>query len=164
MKPGHSLMKHYLQFKDLRAEEYVYLFERARIIKTRFKNYEKYQPLADRTLAMRAGVETLRIMEEDGVMANAAAVGQVLREALQAGLKGEKGVVEFRGQGLMIGIELDRPCGVLLGRAAEAGLLISVTADRVVRLLPPLILSTDEARQIAAILCPLIKAFLAEPT
>jgi ornithine carbamoyltransferase len=52
MKPGHSLMKHYLQFKDLRAEEYVYLFERARTIKTRFKNYEKYQPLVDRTLAM----------------------------------------------------------------------------------------------------------------
>ena len=117
-------------------------------------------------LAMRAGVETLRIMEEDGVMANAAAVGQVLRDALEAGLAAEVaqgGVVEFRGQGLMIGIELDRPCGVLLGRAAEAGLMISVTADRVVRLLPPLILSADEARQIAAILCPLIQAFLAEP-
>ena len=52
MKPGHSLMKHYLQFKDLRAEEYVYLFERTRTIKTRFKNYERYQPLVDRTLAM----------------------------------------------------------------------------------------------------------------
>ena len=52
MKPGMSLMKHYLQFKDLRAEEYAYLFERARIIKTRFKNYERYSPLADRTLAM----------------------------------------------------------------------------------------------------------------
>ena len=52
MKPGDRLMKHYLQFKDLRAEEYAYLFERARIIKTRFKNYEKYQPLTDRTLAM----------------------------------------------------------------------------------------------------------------
>ncbi|GCL65048.1 ornithine carbamoyltransferase [Pseudaquabacterium pictum] len=52
MKPGYSLMKHYLQFKDLRAEEYAYLFDRARIIKTRFKNYERYQPLADRTLAM----------------------------------------------------------------------------------------------------------------
>ena len=114
-------------------------------------------------LAMRAGVETLRIMEEDGVMANAAAVGDILRDALRAGLAGETGVVEFRGQGLMIGIELDRPCGVLLNRAAEAGLMISVTADRVVRLLPPLILSADEARQIAAILCPLIKAFLAEP-
>jgi ornithine carbamoyltransferase len=52
MKPGMSLMKHYLQFKDFRAEEYAYLFERARIIKQRFKNYEKYQPLVDRTLAM----------------------------------------------------------------------------------------------------------------
>ncbi len=52
MKPGAGLMKHYLQFKDLRAEEYAYLLERARIIKTRFKNYERYQPLVDRTLAM----------------------------------------------------------------------------------------------------------------
>ena len=52
MKPGFTLMKHYLQFKDFRAEEYAYLFERARIIKQRFKNYERYQPLADRTLAM----------------------------------------------------------------------------------------------------------------
>src|SRR5450631_2861152 len=99
-------------------------------------------------LAMRAGVETLRIMEEDGLLANAARVGQVLREALQAGLAGESGVVEFRGAGLMIGIELDRPCGALLSRAAEAGLMLSVTADRVVRLLPALILSHDEARQI----------------
>jgi acetylornithine aminotransferase len=113
-------------------------------------------------LAMRAGVETLRIMEEDGLLANADAVGRVLREALQAGLAGEPGVVEFRGAGLMIGIELDRPCGVLLGRAAEAGLMISVTAERVIRLLPPLILQPDEARQIAAILCPLVKAFLHE--
>jgi acetylornithine aminotransferase len=113
-------------------------------------------------LAMRAGVETLRIIEEDGLLANAANVGALLRDALETGLAGEKGVVEFRGQGLMIGIELDRPCGVLLGRAAEAGLMISVTADRVVRLLPPLILSADEARQIAAILVPLIKQFLAE--
>ena len=113
-------------------------------------------------LAMRAGVETLRIIEEDGLLANAAQVGKVLRDALETGLTGEKGVVEFRGQGLMIGIQLDRPCGVLLRRAADAGLMISVTADSVVRLLPPLILSADEARQIAAILCPLIKAFLAE--
>jgi len=52
MRPGPSLMKHYLQFKDFRAEEYAYLFERTKIIKTRFKNYEKYQPLVDRTLAM----------------------------------------------------------------------------------------------------------------
>ncbi|MFZ9511093.1 MAG: aspartate aminotransferase family protein, partial [Burkholderiaceae bacterium] len=64
----------------------------------------------------------------------------------------------------MLGIELDRPCGVLLGRAAEAGLMISVTADSVIRLVPPLILSAEEADQIVAILSPLVKAFLAEPT
>jgi acetylornithine aminotransferase len=113
-------------------------------------------------LSMRAGVETLRIMEEEGVMANAATVGALLRDALTAGLAGVAGVKDIRGAGLMIGIELDRPCGVLLGRAAEAGLMLSVTADSVIRLVPPLILSADEARQMAAILCPLVKAFLAE--
>ncbi|MFG6485830.1 aspartate aminotransferase family protein [Roseateles sp. BYS78W] len=114
-------------------------------------------------LAMRAGVETLTIMQEDGLLANAEAVGATLRNGLTEGLAGVAGVVEIRGQGLMLGIELDRPCGVLLNRALDAGLLISVTADRVVRLLPPLILTHDEARQITALLVPLIKAFLAEP-
>ena len=114
-------------------------------------------------LAMRAGVETLRIMEEDGVMANAAAVGAALRAGLERELAGVPGVVEIRGAGLMIGIELARPCGALLARAASAGLMISVTADSVIRLVPPLILSHNEAAQIVDILCPLVKAFLAEP-
>jgi acetylornithine/N-succinyldiaminopimelate aminotransferase len=114
-------------------------------------------------LAMRAGVETLKIMEEDRLLANAEAVGATLRSTLAEGLAGVPGFVEIRGQGLMLGIELDRPAGVLLGQALDAGLLISITADRVVRLLPPLILTHDEARQIAAILLPLIKAFLAQP-
>ncbi len=114
-------------------------------------------------LAMRAGIETLRIMQEDHLLENAAVVGAALRAALERGLAGLAGVVEIRGQGLMLGIELDRPCSELLGRAAAAGLLLSVTADRVVRLVPPLILSATEARQIAAILCPLIQAFLQEP-
>jgi acetylornithine/N-succinyldiaminopimelate aminotransferase len=113
-------------------------------------------------LAMRAGVETLRIMTEDGVMDNAARVGAALKAGLERELKGLAGVVEVRGQGLMLGIELDRPCGVLLQRAAEAGLMLSVTADRVIRLVPPLILSADEAAQIVAILCPLVHAFMAE--
>ena len=113
-------------------------------------------------LAMRAGVETLRIIEEDGLLANAADVGAALKSGLERHLAGVAGVVEIRGQGLMLGIELDRPCGVLLGRAAEGGLMISVTADKVVRLLPALILSRDEAEQVVAILCPLIKTFLAE--
>jgi acetylornithine aminotransferase len=112
-------------------------------------------------LAMRAGVETLRIIEEDGLLANAASVGEALRSGLARELKGVAGVVDIRGQGLMLGIELNRPCAELLGRAARAGLMISVTADCVIRLLPPLILSPDEARQIVAILCPLIKEFLA---
>ena len=111
-------------------------------------------------LAMRAGVETLRIMEEDRLLDNAAKVGAVLRGGLERELAGVAGVVEVRGQGLMIGIELDRPCAALLGRAAEAGLMISVTAERVVRLLPALIMSADEAGQVTALLCPLIKEFL----
>src|SRR5450432_1647843 len=114
-------------------------------------------------LAMRAGVETLRIMEEDRLLENAATVGAVLRAGLERELADVAGVVEVRGQGLMIGIELDRPCGALLGRAAEAGLMISVTADRVVRLLPALIMTADEAGQVVAILCSLIKDFLATP-
>lgn len=114
-------------------------------------------------LAMRAGVETLRIMEEDNLLENAARVGALLEGGLQRELAGVEGVVEIRGQGLMLGIELERPCGELLGRAAQAGLLLSVTADKVIRLVPPLILSADEAAQIVAILVPLIKAFLAEP-
>ena len=111
-------------------------------------------------LAMRAGVETLRIMEEDRLLENAAAVGGALRAGLERELAGVAGVVEVRGQGLMIGIELDRPCAALLGRAAEAGLMISVTAERVVRLLPALVMTADEASQVVAILCPLIKEFL----
>jgi acetylornithine aminotransferase len=114
-------------------------------------------------LAMRAGVETLRIIEEEGLLANAASVGEALRSGLARQLDGVAGVVEIRGQGLMLGIELNRPCGELLGRAAQAGLMLSVTADSVIRLVPPLILSRDEARQIVAILCPLIKEFLAGP-
>ena len=113
-------------------------------------------------LAMRAGVETIRIMEKDGLMANAARVGDRLRSALEKALAGVQGVKEIRGQGLMLGIELDRPCGAIWTRAAEAGLLLSVTADSVIRLVPPLIMTEAEADEVVAILVPLIKTFLAE--
>ena len=113
-------------------------------------------------LAMRAGVETIRIMEEDGLLAQATRVGAHLKGGLEKALAGNPGVVEIRGQGLMLGIELARPCGALLTRAAEAGLLLSVTADRVVRLLPPLIMTEAEADEVIAILVPLIEAFLKE--
>lgn len=114
-------------------------------------------------LAMRAGVETLAIMEAEGLLDHAAAMGERLMDALRRGLATQAGVVEIRGQGLMIGIELDRPCGVLLQRALDARLLISVTADKVVRLLPPLVVSAAEVDEIAARLLPLITAFLQEP-
>ncbi|TWO69381.1 aspartate aminotransferase family protein [Caenimonas sedimenti] len=111
-------------------------------------------------LAMRAGVETLRIMEEDGLLDNASRVGAHLKGALARELGGLKGVVEIRGQGLMIGMELAKPCGVLTQRAADAGLLISVTADNVVRLLPPLIMTEAEASEVVGILAPLVRDFL----
>ena len=116
-------------------------------------------------LAMRAGVETIRIMEEDGLLANAATVGAHLKAGLEAALSAELAdgsVKEIRGQGLMLGIDLAKPCGALTQRAADAGLLISVTADSVVRLVPPLILSCAEADEIVAKLCPLISALLKE--
>ncbi len=114
-------------------------------------------------LAMRAGVETIATMEADGLVAHAGRMGERLMAALRAGLHGVPGYVEVRGQGLMIGIELARPCGVLLQRGMDAGLLFSVTADRVVRLLPALIATEAEVDEIAARLLPLITDFLAEP-
>ncbi len=113
-------------------------------------------------LAMRAGNETIRIMEEDGLLHNATTVGLHLKTALQHALGSLPGVKEVRGQGLMLGVELAQPCGVLVGQAAEAGLLISVTADSVIRLVPPLILTIAEADEIVAKLTPLVKALLAQ--
>ena len=113
-------------------------------------------------LAMRAGVETIRIMEEDGLLENAANVGAHLKGRLERALGGKPGVKEVRGQGLMIGVELDKPCGVLTQRAADAGLLLSVTADSVIRLVPPLIMTLDEADEVVERLLPLVQAFLGE--
>ena len=115
-------------------------------------------------LSMRAGVETLRIMEEDALLANAATVGEHLRASLILELGSLAGFKEVRGRGLMLGIELDRPCGALLNLAADKGLLISVTADSVIRMVPPLIMTIAEADEALAILCPLIKQFLEEGT
>ena len=115
-------------------------------------------------LAMRAGVETIRIMEEDGLLANAAAMGEYLKTSLTRELAAELasgGVKEIRGLGLMLGIELSKPCSVILGQAAEKGLLLSVTADTVIRLVPPLIINAQEIDELVGILCPLIKQHLA---
>ena len=117
-------------------------------------------------LAMRAGVETIRIMEEEGLLANAAAMGARLKTALSRELAAELesgDVKELRGMGLMLGIELAKPCSALVGQCAQSGLLISVTADAVIRLVPPLIISAAEIDELVGILCPLIKQLLAKP-
>jgi len=111
-------------------------------------------------LAMRAGVETIRIMEDDDVIANAVKVGEHLRAALVKGLSGEHGVKDIRGRGLMLGIELAVPCAEILKQAADNGLLLSVTADTVIRMVPSLIMTAAEADEVVAILVPLIKAHL----
>ena len=112
-------------------------------------------------LAMRAGVETIRIMEEDNLLAHTTEVGDYLKAKLQSELGSIEGFVEARGQGLMIGVELTKPCGQLIGQAAEAGLLLSVTADTVIRLVPPLIITKEEADEVVAKLKPLVQAVLA---
>ncbi len=112
-------------------------------------------------LAMRAGVETIRIMEEDGLLENASRVGAYLKNAFQRELGHVLGFKEIRGNGLMIGIDLDRPCGPLMGQALQAGLLLSVTADSVIRLLPALTMNESEADEVVALLVPLVKEFLA---
>ena len=113
-------------------------------------------------LAMRAGVETIRIMEEDGLLANAHRVGEHLVAALKRELAGVKGVKEIRGRGLMLGIDLEVPCAEILKRAADNGLLLSVTADTVIRMVPSLIMTTAEADEVVAILVPLVKQLLKE--
>lgn len=112
-------------------------------------------------LATTAALTTLAVIEKDQLMANAESVGRLIRDGLAEAFSGVKGIVEIRGQGLMIGIELDRPCGELVIMGLAAGLLINVTADKVVRLLPPLTFSADEGRELVARLAVLILAFLA---
>ena len=113
-------------------------------------------------LAMRAGVETIRIMEEDGLLANAVQVGDHLKAALLRELGSLPGLKDIRGRGLMLGVELKVPCSELVGRAADQGLLISVTADSVIRLVPSLTMTTAEADEVVGILCPLVKQLLKE--
>ena len=85
-----------------------------------------------------------------------------MRQSLLNEFKGLAGVTTVRNAGLMIGIELDRPCGDLVSRALQAGLLINVTADNVIRLLPPLVMKQEEAQQLIDILVPLVKNFLSQ--
>ncbi|HWH41819.1 MAG TPA: aspartate aminotransferase family protein [Usitatibacter sp.] len=105
---------------------------------------------------------TLETIERDGLVDHAKHTGDVIQGGLKKALLGYPGVKDVRGIGLMLGVELDRPCGDITRRALEAGLVINVTADSVIRLLPPLVLTREQAEQVVAILVPLVKAFLAE--
>jgi acetylornithine aminotransferase len=111
-------------------------------------------------LACTAALTTLATIEKDGLMARAENTGAAIREGLAEALSDVSGVVEIRGLGLMIGIELDRPCGELVGKGLEAGLLINVTADKVVRLLPSLVFTDAEAKELVERLSALIRTFL----
>lgn len=111
-------------------------------------------------LACTAALKTIELIEAEGLLANAERIGALIRSELAAALKDVPGVVEFRGKGLMLGIELDRPCGELVGRALAAGLLINVTHDKVIRLLPALIFGEAEVRELVDKLAPLVRDFL----
>ena len=111
-------------------------------------------------LACRAALAVVDTMEQNKLAQRAAELGETLRQGLTDKLHSVKGVKDIRGKGLMIGVELDRPCAALVTQALEQGLLINVTANTVVRLLPPLIISDDEATQIVNDVSSLIENFL----
>jgi len=114
-------------------------------------------------LAMTAVVTTIDTIKDEGLLDNAARVGEVIR----SGLSQIARISELRGMGLMIGMQLPSPCGELVRQGLEAGLVINVTADNVVRLLPPLVMSEAEGRLVVERLAPLVRGFLersAEPT
>lgn len=113
-------------------------------------------------LACTAVLTTLEVIEKEGLLANAQRMGEVIKSGLQRELQGVAGVKEVRGMGLMLGVELDRPCGEIVKRCLAAGLVVNVTADKVVRILPPLVLKQEEAKELVSILAAAIKSFLAE--
>ncbi len=113
-------------------------------------------------LASQAALTTLNILEQDKLLDHAANLGNFLLQGFHERLGQLTGVTSIRGQGLMIGIELNRPCGELVQQAMAQGLLINVTADNVIRLLPPLVFTQAEAQQLLDMLCPLVTGFLSQ--
>ena len=113
-------------------------------------------------LACRAAQAVIETVQRDALADRARRMGDYLLSGFELALEGVKGVRQIRGRGLMIGIELDRPCGDLVQWALDAGLLINVTAERVIRLLPPLILEQTEADLLSRELSELIRRFLGE--
>jgi len=113
-------------------------------------------------LAMRAGLVTLQVMQEEGLLANASVQGERIMSGLRQELEGVNGVVEVRGQGMMLGIELDRPCATIIRKGLAAGIVFNVTAERVIRLLPPLVYRAEHADRLVETLAPVIRTFLGE--
>ncbi len=113
-------------------------------------------------LASQAALTTLNILEQDKLLDHAANLGNFLLQGFHERLGQLAGVTSIRGQGLMIGIELNRPCAELVQQALAQGLLINVTADNVIRLLPPLVFTQAEAQQLLDMLCPLVTGFLSQ--
>jgi acetylornithine/N-succinyldiaminopimelate aminotransferase len=111
-------------------------------------------------LACAAALTTLEVIEEEQLLENAMMVGDYMRAMLKAQLAGLSEIKDIRGQGLMIGMELSRPCVDLVRQALEKGLLINVTSDKVVRLLPPLVIKRAEAEQVVSTLSSIVKEFL----
>ncbi len=114
-------------------------------------------------LACVAALTTLSVIADEGLLANAVAIGDQIRTSLREQIGGLPGVREIRGKGLMIGVELDRDCGDLVERGLQAGFLVNVTADRVLRLLPPLVMEPAEAATLADGAAALVRTCLAEP-
>ena len=112
-------------------------------------------------LACAAALTVCRTIKEARLWETAESVGRRIQDGLRSALAGVEGLVEIRGQGLMIGIQLDRPCAELVAAALQQGLLINVTADTVVRLLPPLITSEQQADLLVSTLSSLLRDFLA---
>ncbi len=111
-------------------------------------------------LACAAALATLDAIEQEGLRENAIKMGESIRDGLRMALAGVRGVVDIRGQGLMIGLELDRPCGELVAVAREQGVLINVTADNVIRLVPPLIYGQTEADALVAAVTGIVTQYL----
>jgi acetylornithine aminotransferase len=114
-------------------------------------------------LAMRAGLTTIDVMEEDRLLDNATAMGNLIMDGIRREMAGDRGLIVVRGNGLLICIELDRPCGDIVGKALKAGLVLNVTADSVVRLLPPLIFNREQAELTVASLAPILRETVARP-
>lgn len=112
-------------------------------------------------LASVAALTTLSIIEEENLLPRAKALGDEIIRALSVKLADTPGVRQFRNKGLMIAIELEQPCGELVARGLEAGLLVNVTADKVLRLLPPLILTDEQVQILVDGVAGLITAFTA---